>query len=166
MNKVIISTRLSLEDFVNVNYVLFFQKAIIKYIFFLAIVFIVAPFAFYASGTAQDISWAQPIIGLAFPTILLVSINLSARKNYNSNKRISEPVTYEFGDVSLKITAETSNANIPWDQLYKVTQTKNWLLIWQSAQLANCIPKRDTTVADLAIIKSIVQQNKVKNNLK
>jgi hypothetical protein len=166
MNKVIISTRLSLEDFVKANYALFFQKGVIKFIFFMAMVWIISPFVFYAADISKEIEWTQAIVGIVFPTFLLVSINISARKNYNTNKRVGESVTYEFSDESLKITAETSNANIPWDKLYKVTQTKNWLLIWQSGQLANIIPKRDTNTADLAIIKSIVQQNNVKNNLK
>ena len=89
----------------------------------------------------------------------------AARKNYRTNKRISETIEYQFDKDSLIIKGESFNSQLTWDKFYKVTQTKNWILIWQNRQVANPIPKRDIWEGQLADLKLILNEHKVKNNL-
>lgn len=165
MNKVIIQTQLKLEDFIAVNFAMYFKRTSVKIRFFILALFILAPWLL----PVFDIPYNDPypaLIGIGIMALLMLGLYLGARRNFLTNKRLSEPMTYDFNDDRLLLTSESSNVSTSWDKVYKVTETKGALVIWLSAQLVNCIPKRDTNGADLAIIKSILQQNKVKNNLK
>ncbi|MBL0183120.1 MAG: YcxB family protein [Chitinophagaceae bacterium] len=72
---------------------------------------------------------------------------------------------YRFDGSNLVIKGESFKSELSWDKIPKVTQTKNWLLIWQGGQIANAIPKRDIPDGLPAELKAILAKNGVKNNL-
>jgi len=54
---------------------------------------------------------------------------------------------------------------LSWDKFYKVTKTKNWLLIWQNNSSANIIPRKDIWESQIEELKELLQKHRVKNNL-
>lgn len=73
---------------------------------------------------------------------------------------------YHFEDDQLTVKGESFSSQYTWEKVYKVTETKKWIFIWQSRQIANLIKKRDIADVQISILKEILDRNKVKNNLK
>jgi hypothetical protein len=90
---------------------------------------------------------------------------VSAVRNFTANSRVSETIEYHFDNEYLSIKGESFNSQLSWDKTYKVTQTKNWILIWQNKQVGNLIPKGDITEEQIGELKEILDNHKVKNNL-
>ena len=88
-----------------------------------------------------------------------------AKKNYKTNQRITENIEYQFGEDNLIVKGESFNSQLTWNKIYKVTQTKNLVLIWQNRQVANAIPKRDIWEGQIEELKIILDRHKIKNNL-
>ena len=89
-----------------------------------------------------------------------------AKRNYQNNQRITETITYNFLEDCLEISGESFTSKLSWDKFYKVTETKNWILIWQSSRMANVLPKRDVWEGEQQQLKELLMRHKVKNNLK
>lgn len=48
------------------------------------------------------------------------------------------------------------NSQMMWNKIYKVSQTKRWLFIWQSKQRVNAIHKSDVRAGALTELKQIL----------
>jgi hypothetical protein len=165
MNKVTIETKLTLDDFVKANYILLFQKPTTKLLLLVAFLMIVLPVALAISGTAPY-SLVQSLIGIGLIAFYLFSTYLTARKNYNAIPGLKDALTYEFSNEQLVCFAGASSSQSTWDKVYKVTEMKHFILLWRSRQIVNVLPKRDITREQLAAIKEMLTNNKVKNNMR
>lgn len=158
-----IKTQLTEKDFINATFVVSYNKPSMKIftgIMLLGLVFAIINAIFLSDTTYQ--SFIVPALMLiAFPLITY----FTAKKNFATNARISEMVEYIFGDKDLIMKGESFNSQVSWEKIYKVTQTKNWILIWQNKQFANLIPKRDIWDGQIEELKEILISHKVKNNL-
>jgi hypothetical protein len=163
-----IRTRLTEKDFVKVTFAISFSKPMIRVVFIimgicliLAIVSAIAPMTIVG-----DFS----IFRLIFPLFVLVSLPaityFAAKKNYLSNKRMQELVEYKFEKNYLIIQGESFDSQMTWDKIYKVSQTKKWIFIWQSKQSANVIRTSDISVGEKNELKQILNAHHVKNNIK
>jgi hypothetical protein len=103
-----------------------------------------------------------PFLAVGFLSLFTL---LGAVLNYRSNARIKETIEYNFGDKYLEVKGDSFSSQLTWDKIYRVTRTKNWLLIWQSRQVANVIPLRDIWAGDVTRLKEILDSHQVKNNL-
>ncbi len=103
-----------------------------------------------------------PLIVVAF---LPAVTYFAAKKNYSSNQRIQEPIEYLFEKDYLVIQGESFNSRLTWDKIYRVTETKKWILIWQSKQIANAIHKSDVWDGEMQALKQILIEHHVKNNI-
>lgn len=104
------------------------------------------------------------------PSIFLVYffgfIYFRARSTYRSNKKLSETIEYGFSNDGFDIKGETFSSQSSWNTVYEVSQTKNWIFVWQSQQVANVIPRQSMWEGDVAELRDILNINKVKNNFK
>ena len=165
MNKVTIETTLTLSDFVKVNYILLFQKTTTKILLLIVLLMIVLP-AFLAINKGAHYNWLQSLIGIGLAGFYILSSWLTAKRNFNSIPGISNPLTYEFTDNALICSGEASSSQSAWDKIYRVTETRDCLLIWKSRQIVNVLPKRYILAEQRSSIKEILKRNKVRNNLK
>lgn len=158
-----VNTKLTKKDFINASLTVMFSRPFVRY--FLVIIFLIA-----LINTVSGISkGANPLSGFLPPLIILVLyssfVYFSVGKAYSKNIRASENMEYRFDGSNLVIKGESFKSELSWDKIPKVTQTKNWLLIWQGGQIANAIPKRDIPDGLPAELKAILAKNGVKNNL-
>lgn len=165
MDKIILTTKLSVDDYIKINYQLFYRKWAVKIMtgfgFFLLILIV------FLFGTLEQFPWLQLTFGLFLTIGLPISVYFSAKKNYKSNKRISETVNYEFDKENIITIGESFNSKLTWDKIYGVTESNDWILIWQNRQVANVVPKRDFKVGELQKFKDIVKSHiGLKNKLK
>lgn len=165
MEKIILTTKLSFNDFIKVSYHLTYRKLSMKIntgIGLLVLLIIIS-----STSSFTEFSWFLLFFGLFISFGQPIMIYFSAKKNYMSNGRISETIIYEFDKECIQITGDSFNSKLTWDKIYKMTENKDWVLIWQSRQTASVIPKRDFKNGELLIFKDIVNaQSGLKNKLK
>jgi hypothetical protein len=163
----VIKTKLTEQDFIKVTLIILYGKPFIKIISILmllsllvAIVSFFVPLSF--AGDASITRITTPVLILI---VLPAMTYFGARRNYSSNKRMAELIEYQLDNNYLIIQGESFNAQFTWDKIYKVTQTHNWILIWQTRQSANAIHKSDIWEGEIDELKAILTAHGVKNNL-
>lgn len=158
-----IKSKLTEKDFINANFVLLYSKLSIKIFTGFILLFLMVSIAnsFYFSKDSSSSMLPPLIMLIVFPLMTY----LGAKRNYKANKRAGETIEYDFNETNLSIKGESFNSQLSWDKIYKVTQTKNWILIWQTRQVANIISKKDIWEGEISDLKNILDKHKVKNNL-
>ena len=159
----IIRTKLSKQDFIKLNFtMLYIKPVIIIFTIFIGLLFLVS----IAGLIFSDIDTTSQVI-LSFTMLIFLPLvtYINSIRNYKASNRITEPFEYSFDETELSIKGESFAAQLSWDKIYKVTLLKNWLLIWQSKQLANPIARKDIREEQIAEIKLLLDRVKVKNNL-
>ena len=165
MDKIILTTKLSLEDYIKINYHLLYRKWAVR--FMTGIGFFMVLSLLFTFDSYIEFPWLQLLLGLFFIIGQPILVYIYARKNYNTNKRISESISYTFDKDTIQITGESFDSKFTWDKIYRVTESKNWILIWQNPQVANVVPKRDFQEEELQAFKNMVSlHSKVKNKLR
>lgn len=159
----IIKTKLSENEYINASVATILSRKYSK-LFMLVFLIILATNIFTSTVTKDS------LIPTILPPILIFGVmfflfRYSLKKAYQKNYRASENIEYNFTDAHLLITGESFTSEMTWNKIYKVTKTKNWLLVWQSSQIANAIPLRLVSSEDLSELKDIIQKNNIKNNL-
>lgn len=163
MDRIILTTKLSINDFIKVNYHMLYRKWAIKGMTGFGLFFILLSLFTLMSG---DFSWFLLIFGLFLTVGLPVQVYFAAKRNYKTDGRGSETIEYLFDNEEVKIAGESFNSRLTWDKIYSVTENKNWILIWQNQQIANVVPKRDFKEDELKLFKEIVKrQIGLKNKL-
>jgi YcxB-like protein len=158
-----IKSKLTEKDFIEANFILLYsKKSIIIFtgVFIIFLIISLITFIFIPSVPFTQVVTLIVLL-IAFPTMTY----FAAKKNYVSNQRVSETIDYKFEKDNLLMTGESFNSQLTWDKVYKVTQTKNWIFIWQNKQFANLIPKKDVKEGKIEELKNILNEHKVKNNL-
>lgn len=154
MNK--IETHLSQKDYIKVNFYFTYRKISIKlftgigaFVLFISIVnIIIDRYPSFPTG--------ELIFGIVFVFGIPLLTYLSAKRNYKTNARISEKITYSFDPEMIKVNGESFNSEMTWNKMFKVTESKDWMLLWQNRQVANIIPKRDLNIEQLNELRSII----------
>lgn len=161
-----IKTRLTENDYIRVNFYLLYRRWFIRIITafaVLTVLFSLTEMISHIGITNLDFStFIFPIVALAGLPLLTL---YGAKRNYKTASRIHETITYDFRPDYLDVKGESFTSQMAWAKFYKVTKSKNWLLIWQNRQAANIIPIRDVWESQVEELKEILQRNKVKNNL-
>ena len=160
----VIKSQLSEQDYINVNFTLYYSKTFTKIRIGIIILFFVASLL-AALFLSDYFDYSYPLIMLALLIISPLLIYINSKRMYKSNLRLSEPIEYQFEGDYLSTKGESFNAQLSWSKFYKVKKTKNYLILWQSAQSANIIPRRDIWDSELDKLKAILQTHNVKNNL-
>jgi hypothetical protein len=156
-------TKLSLEDYIKVNYHIFFSRWQIKGIIGLGIFQMVLCLPMLLTG---NFSCFFLSIGLFFTMGPRAFVYFTAKGTFTSDARASERLEYEFDHQEIKIKGESFSTNLTWEKVYKVTETKDWFLIWHNRIIANVVFKRGFMENDLSAFKTLVKsQSRLKHNL-
>ncbi|WP_210485810.1 YcxB family protein [Rufibacter aurantiacus] len=167
MDKITLSTQLSEQDFIKANFYLYFKKWNSKFTFGIGILALLSGLFLFLTGALEEVPWIGLIFGLYLTFGLPVQIYFAAKKGYRINKRMSEPMLYQFDQDNIQIKGDSFDSKLSWEKVYSVTETKAWILIWLTPQLANIVPKRDFSPEQLGLFKALVKEQKgPKNKLK
>jgi hypothetical protein len=158
----LIKTKLSEKDYINGNFILLYSKISIKIFTTLILIFLVLTIVLAVLSYSP---YSQIFVPLAMLIVMPFMTYFSAKRNFDANKMTGETIEYQFDNNYFSIKGESFSGSLPWERVYKVTQTKNWILVWQNMRNANPIPKRDISEVQLAEIKQILASHHVKNNL-
>lgn len=155
-----IEIQLSLEDYINVNMHITFRKIIIKVFTGIGILFLLIALFNLTTWLTTDLNPNFPlgefILGFIFTFGLPLFVYWNSRLNYKSNARIRERITYSFTEDLLEIKGESFNTQMTWEKMFKVTESKDLILLWQNRQLANVIPKKYLNSEQLKELKALI----------
>jgi len=159
----VIKTKLTQADFINSSLVLLYTKSSTKIITGIFLLFfLIATFRTTSLRTNYFFMIIYPLIILGMNPLMTY---FNARRTFANNKTNGETIEYNFDDSFLATKGETFSTEVTWSNIYKVTETDNWLLIWRNKQQANPIPKKNISEGQLKEIKRILDKNNVTNNL-
>lgn len=157
-----ITSKLSLDDYVSVNYHMVYRKWAVKGMVGFGFFFILLSLFSLVSG---NFSWFLLFFGLFLTVGLRIQIYFAAKRNYKDG-RVSEQINYVFDNSEIKITGKTFSSQLTWSKVYSVTENKDFVLIWQNRLIANPIPKRDFKESEWLAFKQIVsEQAGLKNRI-
>jgi hypothetical protein len=153
----IITAQLTFKEYLKLQYLVLYRKGWVIYISIVGIImFIAAIVQLYNEGLNN----ANSYFGLAFGGLIILMpyfIYIAAKKNFKTNSRAQEHITYEFQPREILVKGESFTSQLTWEKTYKVQELKNWILIYQNKAVFNAIPKRLFSDADLEAFKFIVR---------
>jgi hypothetical protein len=92
------------------------------------------------------------LIAVIQPTVILTTII----RNYYSSNHLRETLDIDLSDDKIKIKGESFYMEILWTKIYKLSEKKNWFLIYQNNLSAILIPKKDLTSHQIKQIQEIL----------
>lgn len=139
----LVETKLDFNKYLKLNYMLTYRKPIIILITIIGFtLFTGSIFYFLGFNIPVDSPpYTQFLFGFSAIVILPFFIYWNVKKNFYSHGRLQEKIIYEFTDEKIKITGESFNSELDWEKIYKITEFKNWILIYENIQIANILTK-------------------------
>jgi hypothetical protein len=104
--------------------------------------------------------YTQLFIGLVFSFVIPGSVYMQAKRNFNSNIRLKEPITYRFTNDMIYIYGESFKTEMTWDKLYVIKELNNWILIYSNKINAHVIPKDSFSESQLRGFREMVREFK------
>ena len=152
-----VETKLSEKDYTDVMFFLLYRSWGYWILTLLGFFLITGyPLLFWKEG-----GWQWFIIIYGFFLILWAPLRtaLACRKNFRSNKRIQETLTYTFGQGEMHVKGESFDTTCGWQGIHKVGETDRCFLIWQSRTQTNLLPKRAFTPEQQQLFRALVVQS-------
>jgi hypothetical protein len=105
--------------------------------------------------------WSMDTSSLIFLSVfvLLVPIlNLmQIRKIYNTNQAFHEELTYNLDNECINIKGDTVDSTTKWTRLYKITENKQFFVLFHDAMVANFIDKKLLTDAEIHEFREFIK---------
>lgn len=157
-----VTTKLQFNDFLRVRYYMMYKTFSMKFFSFFGFFCLALAIFQYQEGESFNfLAFTFGIVMILIPVFLY----FTSKKAY-PNTRINETMIYEFNDDVVKVQGETFDSTFTWNKIYKVSETKSWILLWQTKYTTHIILKKDFNGYDLSLLKEIVDSHKeVKNKM-
>jgi hypothetical protein len=160
-----IKTKLSEADYIKLSFTLVFKKTAFKVLVGLVLAALIVLNLDFLLLPGAHLTLEYKLTPLIFIFFVEAFLWYTLKRNYSSNKRLQETIEYRFDEDFLYMSGESFSAQLSWNKVYKVTQTRDWILIWQTPNGANFIGKKDIGAGDVLAIKNILTTHNVKNTL-
>jgi YcxB-like protein len=102
--------------------------------------------------------------GIYFLIIQPIRLYFNAKKNYDNNSRISEPITYKIDEEWVEQIGESFTSKASWAKMYKTAESDSAFLIYSNKTQFYFLPKQDMTAEQItalqALLKTIPLQKK------
>lgn len=91
--------------------------------------------------------------------MMLYSNKYNARRAFKNNRRLQAEYTYIISDSNIQVKSEKHTTTLTWDDIHKITESKNSLFLWLNKKQAQIIPKRELTSDELEAIYILKKLN-------
>ncbi len=162
-----IETRLEFKMYLRLMYTLTYKKPVMIFLSFIGLVILIGAILYFLGFNVPVDEPPYFLLMYGFFTVVLIPILIygTARKNFFTHGRLQEKMKYEFRDEKIKVTGETFNSEFDWAKLYKITELKHWVLIYQNKTIANLIPK-ESFGEKFGEFKGLIQTKHIKLRLR
>jgi len=112
-------------------------------------------------GFANALAASSPYL-IVFLGILLLGFPLSyrwtVRQMHRHNRALRDPQTFEFSPEFFTMRGPLHSAQIRWDAIYKIVETRHTILFYVSKGMAHFIPKDVIPPSDLGPLRQKLSQ--------
>ena len=142
------SARITFKDYLNLIFRLSFRKPVfLIYLGFTLLIIV----NFITSGSRialqGDIIFPGVFV-LVVVVLLPVILFFQTKRIYASNKLFHEQVSYSLDNNVITIKGETFESSIQWSHFLKITETKNFFMLYQGKTNATLLDKNAMTLPD------------------
>lgn len=110
---------------------------------------------FKTNSTGSNVLLA--LIGALFLIIQPLQLKLSAIQKVNMIPMFKEPLEYILNDEGIKVQQKEEEAQITWEEVYKVAESKKSIFVYTSRNRAFIFPK-DQYQEKIDMVKEIIQK--------
>ena len=158
-----VKTHITFKDFLNFN----LKNSLSRIILFSLIIFLFFGLNFYnAENDTKEIFKSAALWFAAIIVFIIVRSYFRLKNAFYSNKKIQEEIIYTFTDEKVYTKGETFEGDFTWNTVFKVKETEDWFLIYQSKLTMNMVPKKDFSDSQISELRSIIKNNKVNSKLR
>uniref|UniRef100_UPI0028EAF470 YcxB family protein n=1 Tax=Chryseobacterium indoltheticum TaxID=254 RepID=UPI0028EAF470 len=134
-----VKTHITFKEFLNFN----IKSSLPRIIIFSFIILIFLVLNLYnTENDTQNILQSASIWFAAVFVFIIIRSYFRLKNAFFSNKKIQEEIIYTFTEEKVQTKGETFEGDFAWNTVYKIKETKDWLLIYQSKTTMNMIPKK------------------------
>lgn len=157
-----VKTHITLKDFLNFN----IKNSLPRIIIFSFIILVFLVLNLYnTENDTQNILQSASIWFAAVFVFIIIRSYFRLKNAFYSNKKIQEEIVYTFTDEKVQTKGETFEGDFAWNTVYKIKETKDWLLIYQSKTTMNMVPKKYFSQSEIIELRKIIEKNNVKAKL-
>jgi len=149
-------------------YTLTYRKPIVISLTIFGLIIFLLPVFYFLGINFSFVAppYFQLALGFSIVAFLPYSVFRGAKKNFTSHARLQEKISYEFTEDKIIITGDTFNSEMDWTKTHKITELKNWFLMYQNIQIANLLPKDAFTDSQIIEFRNLVKSKNIKAKLK
>lgn len=160
---IFVKTHITFKDFLNFN----LKNSLSRIIIFSLIIFLFFGLNFYnAENDTKEIFKSAALWFVVIIVFIIVRSYFRLKNAFYSNKKIQEEIIYTFTDEKVYTKGETFEGDFTWNTVFKVKETADWFLIYQSKLTMNMVPKKDFSGSQISELRSIIKNNKVNSKLR
>ncbi len=168
MNTFSITHQLTLQEYRNLNYGLSLRRPLFIIINALAGLFLVYHVLLLFTrrfAILDDDTYSYFLFITVMGVTMLVMVFFMTGRNFRTNYRLKENITYTFSDSGYTVNGESFTSNLDWSGVYKVKIIPGWLLIYQSKTIANLIKTHPIDQKQIEELKHFLKANQFRAKL-
>lgn len=155
-------THITFKDFLNFN----IKNSLPRIIIFSLIILMFLVLNLYnTENDTQNILQSASIWFAAVFVFIIIRSYFRLKNAFYSNKKIQEEITYTFTDENIQTKGETFEGDFAWNTVYKIKETKDWLLIYQSKTTMNMVSKKYFSDSQISELRNMIKKSNVKAKL-
>lgn len=105
------------------------------------------------------------VFGIVFLVYTPVSLYMRSKQQILSSDVLKHAIHYKVDEAGIHVSQQEQEADLPWEQIYKVVSTKSNLLIYSSRMNAYVIP-RSVAAGQYGTITALAENHLEKYRLK
>ncbi|AZA73402.1 YcxB family protein [Chryseobacterium indoltheticum] len=157
-----VKTHITFKEFLNFN----IKSSLPRIIIFSFIILIFLVLNLYnTENDTQNILQSASIWFAAVFVFIIIRSYFRLKNAFFSNKKIQEEIIYTFTEEKVQTKGETFEGDFAWNTVYKIKETKDWLLIYQSKTTMNMIPKKYFSDSQISELRNMIKKSNVKAKL-
>lgn len=157
-----VKTHITFKEFLNFN----IKSSLPRIIIFSFIILIFLVLNLYnTENDTQNILQSASVWFAAVFVFIIIRSYFRLKNAFFSNKKIQEEIIYTFTDEKVQTKGETFEGDFAWNTVYKIKETKDWLLIYQSKITMNMVPKKYFSDSQISELRNIIKKSNVKAKL-
>jgi len=157
-----VKTYITFKEFLNFN----IKSSLPRIIIFSFIILIFLVLNLYnTENDTQNILQSASIWFAAVFVFIIIRSYFRLKNAFFSNKKIQEEIIYTFTEEKVQTKGETFEGDFAWNTVYKIKETKDWLLIYQSKTTMNMVPKKYFSDSQISELRNMIKKSNVKAKL-
>ncbi|AZA60946.1 YcxB family protein [Chryseobacterium indoltheticum] len=157
-----VKTHITFKEFLNFN----IKSSLPRIIIFSFIILIFLVLNLYnTENDTQNILQSASVWFAAVFVFIIIRSYFRLKNAFFSNKKIQEEIIYTFTEEKVQTKGETFEGDFVWNTVYKIKETKDWLLIYQSKTTMNMVPKKYFSDSQISELRNMIKKSNVKAKL-